>query len=195
MNEDEGNKLVPKGPESPLKRDSTLVRRGLDDLGRVETRPIEIEVNFRWLGSELMTLTPLGSNQFRVECSPAFFERPTIFDVIEAHKLPNRNLKFRRIVKRSGLKQHRYLLPKAASDSQEFAQFVRWLESLGGVWQIVFGGWLILDVPSELPVNEIEEKLRPACSATSDEAASKNEYPKKEVRFRLPKHERDSRGG
>jgi hypothetical protein len=184
--DEEKNEVVPSGANRLLKQNSSLVRRGLDALRRVEAQPIEAEVHFRWLGSELMTLTPLGSKQFRVECSPAFFDRPAVLDVIEADTLANGSLKFRRVVKRSGLKQHRYLLHKEATGSQALTQFIEWLESHGGFWQIVFGGWLILDVPPELPTNEIEENLGPVCNATANDPRNTKAYRKGEVRFRFP---------
>jgi Domain of unknown function (DUF4265) len=186
MSDPDDNEIVVNPTRDLVKSRHSFVRRGLDDLPRMEAQPIEAEVHFRWLGSESMSLTPLGSKQFRVECSPAMLARPAALDVIEADTLANGSLKFRRVVKRSGLKQHRYSLPKDAPGSQAFTQFVEWLGAQGGIWQIVFGGWLILDVPPELSVDEIKEKLRPVCSATANDLRSTKEYPKEEVRFRLP---------
>lgn len=130
-----------------------------------EQKPIQIRVTgsgyeaveIRFAdSSEFLRVTPLEHRFFRLDESRAFCFRPSLGDVIEAEANSDGTLQFRRVAKRSGLHQQRYLVSRAQVESEKFKALLGKVTALGGFWEIVCGGLLVLHVPRSVPFAELE---------------------------------------
>jgi hypothetical protein len=121
----------------------------------VESSPINVEVHFR-SGSETLELTPLGSNRYRMEFGRLCASHPDNGDLIEAVQLPDGSLKFRRIVKRAGFQKRGYFISKQMADSENFSRLCQRVISLGGRWELNFGGYFVLYLPPNVPFETVE---------------------------------------
>src|ERR1700682_2919658 len=124
----------------------------------MESEPINVEVHFR-SGSEKLTLTPIGSNLFRMEFGRLCASHPDNGDVIEATPLPDGGLKFCRIVKRANFQRRSYLISKQTAESEKLARFLEKVIALGGKWERIFGGYLVLYLPQTVPFDRLESEF------------------------------------
>jgi hypothetical protein len=120
----------------------------------MEPKPINVEVHFR-SGSETLTLTPSGSNLYRMEFGRLCASHPDNGDLIEADQLPDGSLKFRRIVERASLQKRGYLISKQTADSEEFIRLCERVIALGGRWELNLGGYLVLYLPPNVPFETV----------------------------------------
>lgn len=132
----------------------------------MESRPINVEVQFR-SGSETLTLTPLGSNLYRMEFGRFCASHPDNGDLIEADQLPDGSLKFRRIVKRADLQKRGYLISKQTADSEDFARLRERIIALGGRWELNFGGYFVLYLPPHVPFETVESEFPSQAEGTN----------------------------
>ena len=128
---------------------------GRDTLKTVEPNPINVMVQFR-SGSETLTLTPFGSNLYRMEFGRLCASHPDNGDLIEADQLPDGALKFRRIVKRANFQKRGYLISKRIAESETFARLCERVIALGGRWELNFGGYFVLYLPPNVPFETVE---------------------------------------
>ena len=107
---------------------------------------------------------------YRLWESPVFSEMAAYGQIIEVERAANA-WRFLRVAGPSGLKTYRYLAPTGFVDSSHWQHFRARLKAVGGEWEQVFGGLLVLHVPydSGFP---LEQELRDAISlaSTSDSA-------------------------
>lgn len=130
-----------------------------------EQKPIQIRVTGPEPGaveirfadsSEFLRVTPLQHRLYRLDESRAFCFRPSLGDIIEADTLSDNTLKFRRVAKKSGLHQQRYLVSRGQVESEKFKALLGKVTALGGFWEIVCSGLLVLHVPRSVPFAELE---------------------------------------
>jgi hypothetical protein len=121
----------------------------------VESEPINVEIHFR-SGIEPSVVTPLGGNLYRMEFGRLCASHPDNGDLIKADKLPDGSLRFRRIVKRAGFQKRAYFISKVTAESEGFARFRARVISLGGRWELNFGGYFVLYLPSNVPFEAVE---------------------------------------
>jgi len=98
-------------------------------------------------GSEALLVTPIGANLFRLEES-SIVDDVRYHDVIEAELQTDGALRFVRLMSRSELKTSCYVLPKTLIDSPHLSVFFDRVMVLGGNWETIFGGFLVLHLPA-----------------------------------------------
>jgi hypothetical protein len=95
--------------------------------------------------TETLELTELESGIFRLEES-SFFQDLRYHDVIQASLRNDGALTIKKIVVRSGLTTLDWIVSRELIDSEEFEDFLDYVESVGGVWERFFGGCLRVHV-------------------------------------------------
>ena len=125
---------------------------------------LQIDVIFEAEGvtAQNMCLTQMGPNLYRIEETPILIESVSYQDVIEANQQPNGSLMFRQIVKKADLRTYEYLLSKEIADSDELEIILDKVTAVGGHWERIFGGCLIIYVPLNTdydPTNEMDRVL------------------------------------
>jgi len=124
----------------------------------MESKPIDVEVQFR-SGSEKLAVTPLGSDLYRMEFGRLCASHPDNGDVIEATPLPDGGLKFRRIVKRANFQKRSYFISRQTAESERLARFLEKVIALGGRWERIFGGYLVLYLPQTVSFDRLESEF------------------------------------
>jgi hypothetical protein len=99
--------------------------------------------------SESLLLTSAGTDLFRLEQS-SFLSEARYHDVIRASSKVDGSLEFAGLAVPSGLHTQDWLLSKALIESAEFDSVLNWVTSVGGNWELAFGGLLLLHVPVDL---------------------------------------------
>lgn len=118
--------------------------------------PGAVEIHFAD-SSEFLRVTALEQpGLYRLDESRAFCFRPSLGDVIKADTLANHTLQFRRVAKKSGLRQKRYLISRQMVESDRFKTLLSKVTALGGYWERVAGGLLILHLPRSVPFEDVE---------------------------------------
>jgi hypothetical protein len=110
-------------------------------------------------GRELLYMTPLGENQYRLEVT-SIGGHLRYGDTIEVG--PPRSdgvVPYRRIIRRSGLRTQCFVLSKKLMESPGMQDFARQIEALGGHWEGIAGGVLIVHVPRKLNL-DIQQELK-----------------------------------
>ena len=113
--------------------------------------------------TEKLLMTPLGGNLYRLEESSLAEVGAFYHDVVEAKSRLGRDLRFSRVVERSGLRVFRFLLSQELAASEPFAAFLRRVEAHGGFWEQVFGGIVLIHLPRGSacrPKSELRALLR-----------------------------------
>jgi len=110
-------------------------------------------------GRELLYMTPLGRNQFRLEVT-SIGGHLRYGDTIEVG--PPRDdgaAPYRRIIRRSGLRTQCFVLSKKLMESPGMRDFAKHIEALGGHWEGIAGGVLVVYVPRTLDLH-IQQELK-----------------------------------
>jgi hypothetical protein len=110
-------------------------------------------------GRELLYMTPLGENQYRLEVT-SIGGHLRYGDTIEVG--PPRSdgeVPYRRIIRRSGLGTQCFVLSKELMESPGMQDFAQQIEALGGHWEGIAGGVLIVHVPRKLNL-DIQQELK-----------------------------------
>jgi hypothetical protein len=119
---------------------------------------VELYVTFRD-GRELLYMTPLGNNQYRLEVT-SVGGHLRYGDTIEVGPpLGDGALPYRRIIRRSGLKTQCFVLSKKSMESPGMRDFAKQIEALGGHWEGIAGGVLVVHVPRKLDL-DIQQELK-----------------------------------
>jgi hypothetical protein len=112
------------------------------------TEPIDAQISFDDGASfESTQVTALGPDQYRLEATPVFSEAAAFGDIIEATKDAKEQLLFHRLVEKGHFRSYSYLLSLRVVESPEFTALCDEVLHLGGMWEQVFGGWVVLHVP------------------------------------------------
>jgi hypothetical protein len=118
----------------------------------------EVQFIYQNGDSEWSLVTPLGTNLYRLELS-SVLEEVHYHDIVEAELQNDGTLRFIRLVTPSGLKTMSCMLPRSRMESPKLASFLNRVIAVGGFWERLFGGVLILNLPSaeyDLMVGEFE---------------------------------------
>jgi len=110
-------------------------------------------------GRELLYMTPLGENQYRLEVT-SIGGHLRYGDTIEVG--PPRSdgaVPYRRIIRRSGLRTQCFVLSKKLMESPGMQDFAQQIEALGGHWEGIAGGVLIVHIPRKLNL-DIQQELK-----------------------------------
>lgn len=106
----------------------------------------EVQMIYQNGDSEGLLVTLVGRNLYRLESS-SFFDEAHYHDVVEAEPQPNGTLRFIRLVTPSGLKTMSCILPRFQTESPKLTLFLDEVMAVGGHWERIFGGVLILSLP------------------------------------------------
>src|SRR5579864_1362120 len=101
-------------------------------------------------GTEKLLVTPVGPNLYCLEQSSVLGEMK-YHDIIEAEPQADGVLRFLRVVTPSGLKTVSWLLPESRFASKSLLVLLDRVVAVGGNWERIFGGFLILHLP---PIEE-----------------------------------------
>jgi hypothetical protein len=107
-----------------------------------------------------MLLTCVDHNLYSVEETPVLVDCVSYKDIIEADLQPDGSLMFRRVVKKSEMQTCDFVLAKKVIDSEGFTSLLDRITKAEGHWEIIFGGWVLIHLPSESeldPGQEIED--------------------------------------
>jgi hypothetical protein len=121
----------------------------------VESVLINVEVHFR-SGVEQLVLTPFGGDVYRMEFGRLCASHPDNGDLIQADTLADGTLRFRKIVKRADFLKRAYFISKGTAESEGFVRFRERVISLGGRWELNFGGYFVLYLPKNIPFEAVE---------------------------------------
>jgi hypothetical protein len=123
---------------------------------------LEFKVTFEPDGvtANNMLLTRVDHNLYSVEETPVLVDCVSYKDIIEADLQPDGSLMFRRVVKKSEMQTYDFVLAKKVIDSEGFTSLLDRITEAEGHWEIVFGGWVLIHLPSGCkldPGQEIED--------------------------------------
>ncbi len=110
-------------------------------------------------GRELLYMTPVGRNQFRLEVT-SIGGHLRYGDTIEVG--PPRDdgaVPYRRIIRRSGLRTQCFVISKGLMESTEMQDFGKHIETLGGHCEGIAGGMLVVHIPRKLDL-DIQQELK-----------------------------------
>lgn len=95
---------------------------------------------------ETLLVTPMGSNRYRMEESSALGE-VSYHDVIEAEPHTDGTLRFLRVLTPSGLTTVSWILSQNLIESPALSVLLEKVMAVGGNWERMFGGVLLLHLP------------------------------------------------
>jgi hypothetical protein len=117
----------------------------------------EITLSFGGCEGEYETVgvEQLGSERFRL-LETAVTADPMLYlgDVIEARMDSEGVHRFQRLIERSGLRVHEWLLARVVAESPEMADYCDEVLRHGGAWERIFGGCFIIHLPADSPFDE-----------------------------------------
>jgi hypothetical protein len=96
--------------------------------------------------TETCFVTPMGPKLYRMEQSSVLRE-VRYHDVVEAELQTDGIYRFLRVVTPSGLTTVSWVLSQALIESRAMADWLEKVEAVGGNWERVFGGLLIVHLP------------------------------------------------
>lgn len=119
----------------------------------------QIELVYVYLpdSEEMVDATPLGNNLYQVMISPLLSEFVSYGDVVEATLDLRGKLVARQVVSRGSFRGWEFAIPRAFVDSPELNAFCDAVMKTGGNWERIFGGLLIIHVPTDSPFDAEKE--------------------------------------
>jgi hypothetical protein len=124
------------------------------DSGDLRAAAVEREIRTETGDSEMLLVTPVGENLFRVEES-SFVTDAVYRDVIRATQTHDGSLLFVEIAERSPLVTNSWILSQDLIQSDAVQSLLKQIMDHGGNWEQVFGGGLIVHT-SQTMAKEIE---------------------------------------
>lgn len=121
-----------------------------------------------WLG-EFLKVVQVGPRHWRILESPVMSEAVTWGDLVEADIEEGRCLVIKRLVGTSEFRTIRTGVPHLFYFSDFGKAFLDRVMELGGMWEIIFWGILILNLP-EGHAEELEELFHAACVESSEQS-------------------------
>src|SRR5208337_1770257 len=112
----------------------------------ISEQTAEVQISFHDGRSEGLLVTPLGPNLYRLEESSVFGEA-SYHDVVEAEPQTDGTLRFMRVLTPSGLKTVTWVLAEALLESHALSALLERVIAVGGNWERIFGGTLIVHLP------------------------------------------------
>jgi len=114
-------------------------------------QPCEVQVLFQGgseglVVSERLAVTPMGPNLYRMEQS-SLWGGVSCYDVIETEPQSEGTVRFLRVLIPSGLKTVSWLLSRTEAESPALSALLDKVIDVGGHWERIFGGVLVLHLP------------------------------------------------
>lgn len=122
--------------------------------------PRVINLSFAEGEEETVEVEEIGPASFRLSVTPVTADPPVYLgDVIEAKLDAEGGYRFQRVIERSGLRVHNWLIPRVVAESPELAEYCEEVLRQGGQWERILGGCLIVHLPVDAPL-DVEKELR-----------------------------------
>jgi hypothetical protein len=113
-----------------------------------DDQPCEVRITFQD-DSETLLVTPTGPNLYRMEESSALGE-VSYHDIIETEPHGDGGVRFLRVVTPSELKTTSWMIPQIVAESPSLSTLLDRVMAVGGNWERIFGGCLIVHLtPAE----------------------------------------------
>lgn len=96
--------------------------------------------------TETLLVTPIGQNLYRMEESSVFGE-VSYHDIIETEPQDNGSLRFLAVHTRSELRTTSWVVSRSLAESSNLSTLLVRVIAVGGHWERIFGGWLIVHLP------------------------------------------------
>lgn len=107
-----------------------------------------------------LTLAEVGPRKFRIRSVPFLVQAADFGDVIEVDAGAHGGLRFVRVAEKGGWRTYDFMLPKESIESDRIADIQERILSLGGHWERVFGGILLLCLPPTTNYDPTEDVQR-----------------------------------
>jgi hypothetical protein len=107
--------------------------------------PCEVRMSFQD-DEETLLVTPMGPNLYRMEESSVLGE-VSYHDVIEAELQTDGTVRFLRVLTPSGLTTVSWILSQTLLESPALSALLEKVMAVGGNWERIFGGVLLLHLP------------------------------------------------
>ena len=104
-------------------------------------------VHFADGSTEQLSLTLLGSGSYRAEESSPVDDSINLGDVISAEPINEGGIRFFSVSQKSSYTTLRWTISKSAAESEGLPRFLKQVAEVGGLWEQVMGGLLILHIP------------------------------------------------
>lgn len=105
---------------------------------------------------EILDVTPVAQDKYRIEETPIFNPGVTLGDIIRV-KEQQGIAYYVETVQKSGYKRYAWLLSKEAAGSREIRGFKDRVTAHEGKWEQIFGGLLVIHVPRHSEVDAESE--------------------------------------
>lgn len=107
-----------------------------------------------------LELAQVGSRLFRIGSVPIMVEAASFGDVIEVEPSADGGLRFVRVAEAGGWRTYDFMLPAELIESERITTIQDRVLSLGGHWERVFGGILLLCLPPTTDYDPTKDILR-----------------------------------
>ena len=101
---------------------------------------------------EILDVTPIDKDKFRIEETPIFSPGITMGDIIRV-KEDKGVYYYQETVQKSHFKRYAWLLSKEAVNSTEIAAFKERIIRMHGKWEQIFAGLLVIHIPKDTMMN------------------------------------------
>lgn len=108
---------------------------------------------------EVLDVTPVAHDKYRIEETPIFYPGITLGDIIRVKKKQGISY-YVETVQKSAYERFAWLLSKEAASSPEIAALKRVVEENGGRYEQIFGGFLVIHMSSSAAVDVEAEMTR-----------------------------------
>jgi Domain of unknown function (DUF4265) len=101
-------------------------------------------------------ITRVGEDLYRLDAVPVCVEGAGFRDIVEAHWVSEGTLRVCRVAQRSGWRTYDFIVPPWKIDTEDGRALLLRLEELGGYWERVLGGLLLVCIPPGLDLDPTE---------------------------------------
>ncbi|WP_151734889.1 DUF4265 domain-containing protein [Paenibacillus tengchongensis] len=108
---------------------------------------------------EILDVTPVSRNEYRIEETPLFHPALGLGDIIRV-KEKQGVFYYVETVRKSGYLRHAWLLSQEAAESREIKDFTGRVARQKGRWEQIFGGVLIVHLPAAADLDAEAEMAR-----------------------------------
>ena len=107
-----------------------------------------------------MAVEPLPSGLFRVAVQPWLWEGFGFDDIVELRKMGSDEYEFVRVVERSSLARHCWIVGRETAESKALQALLDDVSDAGGHWERAFGGAVFIALPADSEINPDERMKR-----------------------------------
>ena len=113
------------------------------------------EDGLEWESAEVTEVAP---GRYRLHGTPVLVDPPVYLgDLIAAPPDAGGVCHFQRVVERSGFSVSSFLIAREVAESHEIIELAEKIEGLGGQTERIFGGFIIVHLPPDAPMDPEEE--------------------------------------